>query len=97
MLAWTCKASSILCATAERAEPKPILVIASLNFWRSSALSIASFDAPINSTLYFAKMPCLSKSNAQLSAVWPPIVGNKASGRSLAIIFSTTCQVTGSM
>ena len=84
-------------AMLERAEPKPILVMASLNFWRSSALSIASFEAPISSTLYLAKTPCLSKSSAQLSAVCPPMVGNKASGRSLAIIFSTTFQVMGSI
>ena len=87
----------MLCAIAERAEPKPIFVMASLNFCLSSALSIASFEAPISSTLYLANTPCLSKSNAQLSAVCPPMVGNKASGRSLAIIFSTTCQVTGSI
>ena len=38
----TARASSIECATPERAEPRPILVIASLNLERSSALSIAS-------------------------------------------------------
>ena len=37
----------------ERAEPRPILVIAALNLERSSALSIASGDAPINSQLNF--------------------------------------------
>jgi hypothetical protein len=35
---------------------------------------------------------------AQFSAVWPPMVGRIASGRSLAMIaFSTVCQVMGSM
>ena len=87
----------MLWAITERAEPRPILVMASLNFCLSSALSMASLEAPINSTLYLARTPCLSKSKAQLSAVCPPMVGNKSSGRSLAIIFSTTCQVTGSM
>ena len=81
----------------ERAESSPILVMASLNFCRSSALSIASFEAPIISTLYLASTPCLSKSKAQLSAVWPPMVGSNASGRSLAMIFSTTFQVIGSI
>ncbi len=37
-------------AMPERAEPSPIAVMASLNFWRSSALSIACGEAPINST-----------------------------------------------
>ncbi len=81
----------------ERAEPRPIFVIAALNFERSSALSIASGDAPISSTPYFASTPWRNRSSAQLSAVWPPIVGRIASGRSVAMIFSTTCHVIGSM
>ena len=32
-----------------------------------------------------------------LSAVWPPMVGNRASGRSFLMIFSTTSGVSGSM
>ena len=75
----------------------PILTIASLNFERSSALSMTSAFAPIISTPYFVKMPCLCRSIAVLRPVWPPSVGNSASGRSLAMIFSTTCQVIGSM
>ena len=95
--ACTCCASSIECAIAERAEPRPILVIAFLNFSRSSALSMASFDAPIISTLNLASTPCLARSSAQLSAVWPPMVGSRASGRSFSMIFSRTFQVIGSM
>ncbi len=85
------------------AESRPIEVIASLNFIRSSAFSIACSLAPIISTPYFASTPCRCRSSAQFSAVCPPIVGSKAifsSGkacRSLAMIFSTTCQVMGSM
>ena len=81
----------------ERAEPRPILVIASLNFRRSSALSMASGVAPISSTLYLSSTPLRHRSSAQLSAVWPPMVGRIASGFSLAMIFSTVCQVIGSM
>ena len=81
----------------ERAEPRPILVIASLNFRRSSALSMASGVAPISSTLYLSSTPLRHRSSAQFSAVWPPMVGRIASGRSLAMIFSTVCQVIGSM
>ena len=90
-------ASSIECAIPERAEPRPIFVIASLNLERSSALSIASGVAPINSHLYFSSTPCLCKSNAQFNAVCPPIVGKIASGFSFAMMRSKICQVIGSM
>ena len=93
----TVQASSRLCAISERAEPRPILVMACLNFSRSSALSMASGLAPINSTLYLSSTPWRHKSRAQFSAVWPPIVGKIASGFSLAIIFSTVCHVIGSI
>ena len=93
----TCKASSMLCAITERAEAKPMRVMACLNFSRSSAMSMASRDAPIISTPYFSSTPCLAKSSAQFSAVCPPIVGRIASGFSLAIIFSTMRQVIGSI
>ena len=93
----TSKASVIVCAMPDLADSKPILVIASLNFRRSSALSMASAFAPMSSQLYLANTPYLSKSKAQFKAVCPPIVGNMASGRSLAIIFSTTCHVMGSI
>ena len=93
----TPQASPIECAMPERAEPSPILVIASLNFRRSSALSIASGLAPISSTSYLASTPSCHRSSAQFNAVWPPMVGRIASGRSLAMIFSTVCQVIGSM
>jgi hypothetical protein len=75
----------------------PILIIASLNFCRSSAFSITSARAPIISTLYFSRTPCFHRSIAVLRPVCPPSVGSSASGRSLAMIFSTTCQVIGSM
>jgi hypothetical protein len=53
--------------------------------------------APISSTSYFSRMPWLCRSIAALSAVWPPSVGRIASGFSLAMIVSMTCQVIGSM
>lgn len=99
---WTAQASSSVCAMPERAEPRPMRVIASLNFRRSSALSMASGVAPMSSTPYLASTPWRQRSSAQLSAVWPPMVGRMAKppavcGRSLAMIFSTVCQVMGSM
>ena len=72
-------------------------VIACLNFSRSSALSIASREAPIISTPYFSSTPCFARSSAQLSAVWPPMVGSSASGRSFSMMRATICQVIGSM
>ena len=48
---------------------RPIDSIASLNFSLFSALSIASIEAPISSTLYFFKIPALSRSMAKFNAV----------------------------
>ena len=67
-----------------------------LNCWRFSPRSIASMDAPISSTSYFSRTPALSRAIAALRAVWPPRVASSASGRSLAITFSTNSGVIGS-
>jgi len=48
------------------------------------------------STPYRASTPARSSSSETLSAVWPPMVGNRASGRSLAMICSTMAAVIGS-
>ena len=71
--------------------------MASRNFWRSSALSMTSALAPIISTPYFLSAPEASSDRAVFSAVWPPMVGKSASGRSLAMIFSTISGVIGSI
>ncbi len=97
MVACTSSACSRLCAIPERAEPRPMRVIAALNFSRSSALSIAFFDAPISSTSNLVSTPSRARSSAQFSAVCPPIVGSSASGRSRSMIVATICQVIGSM
>ena len=96
-LACTCSASSREWASAERGSPGRSCAIACLNCSRSSALSMASFLAPIISTPYFSSTPCFARSSAQLSAVCPPMVGSSASGRSFSMIFSTIRQVIGSM
>ena len=75
----------------------PISAMASRNFSRSSARSITSALAPISSTPYFSSTPDLASETAVLSAVWPPSVGSSASGRSLAMIFSTISGVIGSI
>jgi hypothetical protein len=71
--------------------------MASRNFCRSSAFSITSARAPIISTPYFSSTPELSSARAAFSAVWPPMVGSRASGRSLSMIRSTISGVIGSM
>ncbi|MND08284.1 hypothetical protein D3C83_308060 [compost metagenome] len=57
---------------------------------------MASADAPISSTPWRSSAPDLASDIAVLSAVWPPMVGNSASGFSLAMMRSTTSGVIGS-
>ena len=78
-------------------EQSPILSIASRNSWRSSALAIACSLAPINSTPYRSRTPARLSDIATLSAVWPPIVGSNACGRSRAMILPTISGVIGSI
>ena len=75
---------------------RPILIIASLNFCRSSAFSMTSARAPIISTPNFSRMPLWARSIAVLRPVCPPSVGNRASGRSRSMILATTSQMIGS-
>ena len=90
-------ASAIVWAMALFGLAMPIFAMASRNFWRSSALSITSAFAPISSQPYFVSTPAASSLSAVFSAVWPPMVGSSASGRSLAMIFSTISGVIGSI
>ncbi len=80
----------------ERADSAPQRCTTPLNFSRSSPSMIASTLAPIRGQSYFSRMPRSCSSIAQLSAVWPPRVASTASGRSLAMIFSTISGVIGS-
>ena len=75
---------------------RPMRAIASLNRCRSSALRIVTTSAPISSTPNRSSTPLSASARAVLSPVWPPIVGNRASGLSRSMIFSTTPGVTGS-
>ena len=63
----------------------------------SNALEIALEFAPINSILYFLRIPFFSASIAKFKAVCPPIVGKIASGFSFFTIFSNTSKVIGSI
>ena len=75
--------------------PRPVTI--SLNRSRSSPARIASMLAPISSTLYRRRMPESCRATAAFSAVWPPSVGSTASGRWMAMTFSSVSVVIGSM
>ena len=81
----------------ERADSAPIAATISLKRSRFSPRSIASTLAPISSTPYLASVPSACSAMAAFSAVWPPRVGSRASGRSLSMIFVTNSGVIGSM
>ena len=73
-------------ATSAFGQSRPISFIALRNSSRSSAMRMASREAPISSTPYFSSTPASARSSAQFSAVWPPMVGSSASGFSLAMM-----------
>ncbi len=85
------------CASNDFGVFNPMSFIASLKSSLSSAISIASDDAPIISTLYLSKIPNFLRDSVVLRAVWPPIVGSMASGRSFLMIFSRNSGVIGSI
>ncbi len=68
-----------------------------LNDARFSPRWIASMLAPISSTPYLSRTPFSARAIAALSAVCPPSVASRASGRSLSITFSMNSGVIGSM
>ena len=74
----------------------PISPIASRNASRSSAISMAAREAPIKSTPWCASVPSSASASAVFSAVCPPMVGNRASGFSAAMIRATMAGVIGS-
>ena len=82
-------ASSRLWTTMLFALSRPIEVTMSLKAPLSSALSIASIEAPMTFTPYFSRIPLLWSSIVRLSAVWPPIVDRIASGPTCWNILST--------
>ena len=93
----TASASPRLRTIALSGTSRPISAIVRLKASRSSARWIASRDAPISSTPNFSSTPRSARDMAMLRAVWPPIVGRRASGRSRSMIRSTVSGVIGSM
>ena len=90
-------ASSMRVRDRERGDSRPISLMALRNSSRSSAMSMASREAPIISTPYFSSTPSRTRSSAVFSAVWPPMVGSSASGRSFSMMRATVRQLIGSM
>ncbi len=74
----------------------PIFSMAARKRSRSSALSITSALAPIISTPRRSSTPLFASSMPQFSAVCPPMVGSRASGRSFSRMRVTTSRVIGS-
>ena len=64
---------------------------------RSSPRSMASTCTPITLTLYLSRTPALLSSEHKFNPDWPPRLGSKASGRSLAMICSKRSTFSGSM
>ena len=94
---WTASStSSIECVMTLRALSAPQRSTTPLNSWRSSARWIAAMLAPMSSTPYSSSTPFSCSAMAALSAVCPPRVGSRASGRSLAMIDAMTSGVIGS-
>ena len=75
----------------------PMRSMACLNSRRSSAFWIALRSAPISSTPKRSSVPFSAKVTARLRAVWPPMVGSRASGRSVSMTRVITSGVSGSM
>jgi hypothetical protein len=57
---------------------------------------MASILAPISSTLKRSSTPASDSSMARFSAVWPPMVGSNASGRSRSMILVRIERLSGS-
>ena len=91
------QASSTLRAISERGLSRPTFATTSLNSALSSALAMASGDAPSISMPSRASVPSLWTSSARLRAVWPPRVGRIAVGRSRSRIAVSVRGSSGSM
>mmetsp|Transcript_5486 Transcript_5486/g.18559 ORF Transcript_5486/g.18559 Transcript_5486/m.18559 type:complete len:288 (-) Transcript_5486:66-929(-) len=89
------RACSSVVAVADLVMLHPMRSMACLKSSRSSALLIASSFAPMSSTLCSSRTPPSARALARLSAVWPPMVGRRASGFSLAMMSAQYSGVMG--
>jgi hypothetical protein len=84
------------CANPDLGTSNPISTIAERNRSRSSAVRMASGRAPMTSTPKRSNTPRSASWMVRLSAVWPPMVGSRASGRSRSMIAASTSTSRGS-
>ena len=75
----------------------PISCIKPRNRSRSSARRMVSSGVPSRRTPYRSSTPAAARSTARLRPVCPPSVGSRPSGRSCAMMRSTTGTVSGSI
>ena len=92
----TARASSRLCAKPESATSSPSSPMAFANSSRSSPTRMESRSQPMTSTPHSSSTPDSPSAIAQFSAVWPPMLGRMASGRSLRMTLPTASAVSGS-
>ncbi len=90
-------ASAAECAISLRAQRSPTRSMVCAKSWRSSAVRIASTDAPISWIPSSSRTPLSARPSATLRAVWPPSVGRSASGRSRRSTAATPSRSSGSM
>ena len=83
-------------AKPERGTSSPMSCMADLNRSRSSAVEMASGRAPMTSTPKRSSTPNSTSRMVRLSAVCPPSVGSRASGRSFSMIAVSTSGSRGS-
>ena len=84
-------------ASMLRGVRRPISSMAVRNSRRSSARWMAFSSAPIISTSQRSSTPAPLSSMARLSAVCPPSVGSRASGRSTSMMRVSVARSSGSM
>ena len=93
----TASASSSVRAVPARGTSRPASRIARANPLRSSAVWIASSDAPSSEIPSRSRSPDSARATLTFSPVWPPRVGSRASGFSRSRICRTDAGVSGSM
>ncbi len=89
-------ASSSEWAKPDGGTDRPISSMAALKRSRSSAVAMASGLAPMTSTPLASSTPRSDRAMVRLSAVWPPRVGSRASGRSRSMMAVSTSGSRGS-
>ncbi len=97
ILARACSASAMLVTISLFGQERPRRSMHSRKSLRSSAIAMALRLAPISSIFRRSSVPLSASSIAVFSAVCPPMVGRRASGRSFSRILATMSGRIGSI